>query len=87
MRLSDAFKGVRRPRIGRLDRNSVVLRSGSVRRPERAKHSGGAEHATIIHPTPPTIWFSCRPVRRKKQDGAKREAPRTAVRRTTQGGA
>ena len=35
----------------------------------------------------PTIWFSCRPVRRKNQDGAYREAPRTAVRRVTQGGA
>ena len=56
-------------------------------RPERAKHSGGVEHATILHPKPPTIWFSCRPVRRKNQDAAYREAARIAVRGVTQGGA
>ena len=44
-------------------------------RPERAKHSGGAEQATIIHQKPPIIWFSCRPVRRQNQDTAYRGVP------------
>ena len=54
---------------------------------EGLKHSGGANHATIINQQSPTIWFSCRPVRRKNQGAAYRQAPRTAVRRVTQGGA